>query len=120
MPLGYVANLKFYWKPAEYKRVGNMPQKSHLFSTGEVCSVKTCSYKVRRGTVAAGKGVMTADAEIRQSKSDHPRDWDSCLWIHPFGRGLEGLELTFLQDILISFQMTLSLKITFITETQME
>lgn len=120
MPLGYVANLKFYWKPAEYKRVGNMPQKSHLFSTGEVCSVKTCSYKVRRGTVAAGKGVMTADTEIRQSKSDHPRDWDSCLWIHPFGRGLEGLELTFLQDILISFQMTLSLKITFITETQME
>lgn len=53
---------------------------------------------------------MTADTEIRQSKSDHPRDWDSCLWIHPFGGGLEGLELTFLHDILISFQMTLSPK----------
>lgn len=42
-----------------------------------------------------GKGVMPPDTEKKQSESNHPRDWDFCLWIHPFGRGLEGLELTF-------------------------
>lgn len=97
-----------------------MPQKSHLFSIGEVCSVKTCSYGVKEEEWLLGEGVMPPDTEKKQSKSDHPRDWDFCLWIHPFGRGLERIELTFLHNILISFQMTLGLKITSITKTQME
>lgn len=41
-----------------------------------MCSVEFCSYRVRKGRVAVGKGVMTPDMEKKQCKWNHPRDRD--------------------------------------------